>query len=493
MSEQITETPPDAEGLAALEARVKQDLLCLSYPAKDWVEPIATDVDGPVLDCALIGGGQFGVALAFGLKRERVANIMVFDKSPEGFEGPWMSFARMDMLRTPKDLTGPDLGVGSLTFRAWYEAQHGRAGWDRLNRIPRPVWMGFLRWFRQVLELPVQNDTEVIAVEPISDKLFRLGMLHKGMHKTVYARTVVFCSGAEGSGARIVPAFIRDALPAPLYSHLYAHTNDAIDFDKLKGKRIGILGAGASAFDNAATALEAGALEAHLCFRRDSMPTQNPRRWMEFSGFLAHYPELSDAERWAYMHRLYDISQPPPEPTFRRATALPGFKLRPSTPWLKVSATAGGQVEVQTPQGTELFDFVIAATGIAVDLHLRSEFAGVLPGMALWGDRYTPPAELADDRLAGFPYLGRFCDLEEKTPGAAPWASRVFTITRGATLSMGPSAASNSNMKYTAPRIIAGVTRQLFLDARQSYYERFAGTRHDELDRGEVARKLKAA
>ena len=31
----------------------------------------------------------------------------------------------MIMLRTPKDLTGPDLGVGSLTFRAFYEAQHG--------------------------------------------------------------------------------------------------------------------------------------------------------------------------------------------------------------------------------------------------------------------------------------------------------------------------------------------------------------------------------
>lgn len=477
------------EGLTALEARIRQDLLCLDYPAKTWVEPITADVDGPVLDCALIGGGQFGAALAFGLKREHVGNIMVYDRGPQGFEGPWMSFARMDMLRTPKDLTGPDLGVGSLTFRAWYEAQHGREGWDKLNRIPRPVWMDFLRWYRRVLELPVQNDTEVVAVEPVSDKLFKLTMNHAGKTQTVHARTVVFCSGAEGSGARVVPGFIRDVLPA----HLYAHTNDAIDFGRLKGKRVGILGAGASSFDNAATALEQGAAEAHVCFRREQMPTQNPRRWMEFSGFLAHYPELSDAERWAYMHRLYDISQPPPEPTFRRATALPGFHLHPGTPWNKVNATADGQVEVQTPKGTMHFDFVIAGTGIAVDLSLRPEFAGMLPAMALWRDRYEPPANLRDDRLGGFPYLGRYCDVQEKTPGAAPWAQRVFTITRGATLSMGPSAASNSNMKYTAPRIIAGVTRQLFLDARQSYYERFAGTRHDELDRAEVEKKLRAA
>src|ERR1700761_3355384 len=98
MSEQ-TPAPADAEGLPALEARIRQDLLCLDYPAKPWVEPIAADVEGPVLDCALIGGGQFGVALAFGLKREHVGNIMVYDRGPEGFEGPWMSFARMDMLR----------------------------------------------------------------------------------------------------------------------------------------------------------------------------------------------------------------------------------------------------------------------------------------------------------------------------------------------------------------------------------------------------------
>jgi len=395
----------------------------------------------------------------------------------------------MDMLRTPKDLTGPDLGIGSLTFRAWYEAQHGSEGWDKLTRIPRPAWMDFLRWYRRVLGLPVTNDTEVIAVEPVSPRLFRLTLKQPAGISHVHARTVVFCSGAEGSGGRVVPDLIAKALPP----HLYAHTNDDIDFAALKDKNIGLLGAGASAFDNAATALELGAAEAHLCFRRDQLPVQNPRRWMEFSGFLAHYPELPDEERWAYMHRLYDISQPPPEPTFRRATALPGFHLHPSTPWHKVSVGADGKVEAVTPNGTMRFDFVIAATGIAVDLHMRLEFAGLLPGMALWGDRYQPPGHLADSRLAGFPYLGRYCELQEKTLGVAPWAGRVFTITRGATLSMGPSAASNSNMKYTAPRIIAGVTRQLFLDGRQAYYERFAGTAHDELDRKEVADKLRHA
>ena len=36
-------------------------------------------------------------------------------------------------------------------------------------------------------------------------------------------------------------------------------------------------------------------------------------------------------------------------------------------------------------------------------------------------------------------------------------------------------------MKYTAPRIISGVTRQLFLDAAPRYYERFMAEGHHEL------------
>ena len=464
-------------GLHALERRVRQELDYLAYPEKPWVEPPVRGDAAGALNCAIVGGGQFGLAVAAGLKRECVGGVAIFDRSPRGREGPWMTFARMEMLRTPKHLTGPDLGVASLTFRAWYEAQHGAAAWEQLFRISRPDWQAYLGWYRDVMELDVRNDAEVIDIEPLPPDLFRLSVRVAGAFETVLARTVVLASGAEGSGARVVPAFIRDALPR----ELYAHTNDEFDFARLAGKRIGILGAGASAFDNATAALTAGAATATLCFRRAQLPVANPRRWMEFSGFLAHYPELSDAERWAYMHRLYDISQPPPEPTFRRAVSLPGFAMRRATPWRSVAVTPAGTVRVETDGAPLEFDFVIAGTGIAVDMALRPELARIAPHVARWGDRYTPPPERADTRLAGFPYMDRFCAFTARDPAAAPWASRVFAIFRGATLSMGPSAASNSNMKYTAPRIISGVTRQLFLDAAPRYYERFMAEGHHEL------------
>jgi len=196
---------------------------------------------------------------------------------------------------------------------------------------------------------------------------------------------------------------------------------------------------------------------------------------------LAHYPELSDAARWATMHRLYQISQPPPLPTFRRVAALKGFALQPATPWLAVARTDKGTVQVRSTTRTLEYDHLIIATGMTVDMALRPELAHIAPHVALWGDRYIPPPTLADTRLAKFPYLGRYADFLQKTSASPTWVSRLFTITRGATLSMGPSAASNSNVKYTVPRIVSGVTRMLFLDGEAEYWQRYNDESHNEL------------
>jgi len=110
--------------LADLETRILRDLSLTDYPARSWV-PSRRYNDQPVLDVLIVGAGQGGLAVTFHLMRERVSNIMLIDQRKEGEEGPWTNFARMLTLRTPKYLTGPDLGIPSLTPRAWYEAKHG--------------------------------------------------------------------------------------------------------------------------------------------------------------------------------------------------------------------------------------------------------------------------------------------------------------------------------------------------------------------------------
>lgn len=77
-----------------------------------------------------------------------------------------------------------------------------------------------------------------------------------------------------------MPSVVTDNLPRSLY----AHTCQAIDFSSLKGKRIAILGGGASAFDNAQHALECGVGEVHVFVRREELPRINPIRKMEQAG-----------------------------------------------------------------------------------------------------------------------------------------------------------------------------------------------------------------
>ena len=36
--------------------------------------------------------------------------------------------------------------MASLTFRAWYTAQWGKAAWQALDKIPKEMWMNYLVW-----------------------------------------------------------------------------------------------------------------------------------------------------------------------------------------------------------------------------------------------------------------------------------------------------------------------------------------------------------
>jgi cation diffusion facilitator CzcD-associated flavoprotein CzcO len=464
-------------GLAALEAQVRRDIELLVDPASSWVRPRQHASGRHVFDVAIIGGGQSGLGAAFALRRDGVSNVVVLDENAEGREGPWITYARMITLRTPKHLTGIETGLPSLTFRAWYEAQHGGAAWDELEKIPRGDWMGYLRWLRQTLSLPVRNAARVTWITRTPEGVFALTI--NGEPDAILARTVVLATGIQGGGEWHVPPFISDNLPR----EFYAHTSDPIDFDALRGKRVGILGAGASAFDNAQHALASGVAEVHVFVRRSSLPTINPIRHMERVGLTKRYAMLSDADKYRALDHYLRLAMPPTNDTFRRASAYDGFRLHLGAPWASVRLQDGGAI-VSTPKGEHAFDFLVVSTGILNDLRLRPELASFHDDIALWRDRVDIQERNRD--IDAMPYLGPGFQLTGRTNEASQRISGLFMFNYSALASMGLSASALSGLRYALPRLVEGVAGHLFLDDQKSILEGFYA--YDEVEFSENPR-----
>ncbi|MEO1102748.1 MAG: NAD(P)/FAD-dependent oxidoreductase, partial [Pseudomonadota bacterium] len=404
-----------------------------------------------------------GLAVAFQLMRDRVSRVRILDRSPRGFEGPWKTTARMITLRSPKQTTGPDLDVPSLTFQSWYEATRSPAAWDALGKIPKEAWRDYLDWYRDVLGLRVENDTEVTAIRPHADHVAVDTRSPTG-HRTTFARQVVLATGIEGTGRWWMPPFL-EALPADLR----AHAAEGIDFKKLSGKVVAVLGAGASAFDNAASALEAGAREVHIFVRRPQLQRVQPYKQVSYAGFLRHMADLPDAERWRMLTYLLDLREAFPKETWERVTEHANVTIHTARGWTDARAEHGRLV-LETPKGDFSADFAIAGTGLDMDLAARAELAAIAGRVALWRDRYEPPAAERNERCARYPYLGPTFELTAIDDSDIEALARVRVFTFGATMSFGPSGASINALKFAAPRLTSGITCALFNEDAAAHF-----------------------
>lgn len=456
---------PDATArLEALANRARADLHMLRHPDTDWM-PTSTGPDGKsMLDVLIAGGGQGGLAVAGQLIRERVGNIVVIDKARCGQEGAWNDFARMPVVRSPKHYPGPDMGVPNLTYEAWHRAAYGDDDWELVQLVPIELWVAYLTWVRETLDLPVRNETALTDIEPFERGL-KLTLQTAGGDETVYTRRLVLCTGHDGTGRWWLPDYI-EALP----EHLRAQAAHPIDFDTLKGKRVAVLGIGASGGDNAICALEAGAASVHMFCRRDTHRRQQVYRWCITAGFLRHFKDLDDAWRWRFMQYILNIRMGMPPETWKRVNAFANFQLRTNAEWHGVRAQGDGVV-IETNDGPFEADFIICATGHDQDVAARPELAGIAADIALWADRYTPPPELVDERLSRYPYIGPNFEFLEKHPGAAPYLARIHDFTFGPTMSYGPSGCSISTLRLTVPMIVAGVTRGLFTEDVEAHWD----------------------
>lgn len=450
------------QGLDALEARLRQDLAWLELPGKRWMPSCV--IDGtPVLDVAIVGGGMAGMAASAALSHLGV-EAPIFDRAPQGYEGPWATTARMETLRSPKQLTGPALGLPALTFRAWFEAQYGAQAWEALDKIPRLQWMDYLRWYRRVLGLDIRNGHHVQAVRPRADGVVELEMTTPTGRQIVLARRVVLATGRDGLGGAYVPE-IASKLPRDRW----AHSSDTTDYQALAGKRVGVVGAGASAMDSAATALEAGAASVDLLIRRDDIPRVNKGKGAGNPGLVHGHVNLPDEWKWQIRHYLNTQQVPPPRGSTLRVSSHANARFNLSCP-IQDLAMVDGDIHVSTPKGVFVLDFLVFSTGFRIDWTVRPEFAALAPHVRAWGDRYTPQAGQEDQELTDSPDLGRAFELQEKTPGCCPGLDRVHCFSYPAALTHGTVSGDIPAVSDGAKRLAQGIASLFYTEDVAQHY-----------------------
>ncbi len=467
--------PGDVMSLNKQDKALIRDLKLINFPPRQWMIESHSETDIPYYDVAIIGGGMAGLTSAAALFKEGIFNIKIFDQNSKGYEGPWINYARMKTLRSTKDLMGPALDIPHLTFHAWFEAQWGQDGWKKLGKIPNDMWMTYLNWYRDILQLPVESDCKLISIIPVQEE-FELEFQQAGQPLIIKARKVVLATGRAGFGGPHIPDFVKH-----LPHSVYAHTIDHIDFETLKNRRIGIIGVGASGFDAAAVALETGAKSVDLIMRRSHIPNVNKFASQSYQGFSQGYHKLSDEQRWDFMSVAFDSGPSPPIEALKRVQGYSNLHLRPNTKILKITFD-GSQLQIETNQGQYTYDFIILATGFYIDGHQQPELREVIDHIALWKDRMPETMVKEHSRLGLFPYLGSSFEFLPKKPGAAPYLKNLYCFNYAATMSHALLSSDIPSISIGAKRLAEGIAADFFIQDSDHYLQRLKNYQEQDFD-----------
>jgi cation diffusion facilitator CzcD-associated flavoprotein CzcO len=452
------------------DAGAREALRLIGPDPANWV-PDHPGPNGQIIDhnVLIVGGGQTGCAFAFALRRAGIGKVTVIDAAPDAERaGIWQTAARMNVLRTPKTLPGPENGIAALSFQAWYEARHGAAAYRGFERIPRQAWIDYLAWYRDFLSLKVRYGTRLQRIEP-TEGGFRLHLDIAGTPALETARKTIIATGFDGSGGIAIPEVLT-GLP----SSLFAHAADDIDFAALKGKDIAVIGGAASAFDAAAVALETGAKSVHLFARRPQLAATPINRSRGYPGAYDNYYALPDAVRWHQAIRYRRAGSTPPQDAIERVLKFPNFHLHLAAPWVSAREDAG-KIVGEAADGVHYFDFAIAGTGYAADPNLRPEFTDFAEHILLWRDRFAPPPDEVEPFLGAHPYLGPGNEFLEKVTGSAPYLKDIHCFNPAGFVSFGVPIGDVPSMKRGIPTVTAQISRDLFLADFDHHQRRMTG------------------
>lgn len=468
--------PESFANLPRADKALMRDLILLDYPPLNWRDELPPHAEAMDYDVVIIGGGMAGLTAGAALYKEGIFRIAIFDQSPKGMEGPWVTYARMKTLRTEKEVMGTALGIPHLTFYAWFDAQYGAAAWEKMDKIPNRLWMDYLNWYRDVMQLPVINECILTRLTPLQQG-FELEMLKQGNLFKVTARKVILATGRLGFGGPQLPEFA-----AALPKTSYVHTSETFDFTSLADKSVGVIGAGASSFDAALAALQSGAKDVHLIVRRKELPKVYKFAAVPAPGFYHGYYHLNDTWRWRFMTAALDAGIPPTRDAVNPCLQYPNFSILLDSPILE-AVSDGNTVVLQLPKEKRQYDFLIFATGFDVNGHQQSELSQIIDQISLWKDHLPPQLIFEHTKMGEFPYLGPSFEFTPKEQGGGLFLKDLYCFNYAALLSHGLVNSDMRGISVGATRLAQGIAADFFIQECEWYLEqmkRFEGSELDE-------------
>ncbi|MFM0348178.1 SidA/IucD/PvdA family monooxygenase [Paraburkholderia sp. RL17-347-BIC-D] len=461
-----------------LEHEARRAFAFLGDEPQNWV-PQTNGVDH---DVVVVGAGQSGVAVAASLRRAGVHNVIIFDDSEPDAPGMWRDKAYMSTLRTPKANIGPEIGIPNLSYRSWFEAQFGEDAYSAIELIDRISWDNYLRWLRRLLGVEIRFQTKLTSVKGVGTAL-DLSLDTPGGHRTIRTRKLVLATGVAGIGKPDIPDVIRKGLRPDRYAHAYS----VLDASKVANSRVAILGAGSSAFDAAAFALENGADEVKLFCRAEDLPRSTSLRAISYPA-IEHFHLLQDRDKWSIAQLIKARGSVPTAASIARVKGFDNFGIYLSSPWDAVSEE-DGSILIRTPNSSFSFDFVILGTGFRIDPQLPPELSEIASEIAIWRDRFDLPANERDANLGCYPYLGSGYRFLARNPDRSRFVENIHCFNAAALPSFGRLLGDVASLRTGVPRLVEAISSDLFSADEALHVARFSATPPDDLT-GEEYRLL---
>lgn len=445
------------------------------YPPKGFV-PNRQGPDGkPLCDVLIIGAGMNGLAAAFALRRLGITNIRHIDAGRQGFAGPWLNYARMEYLRSGKNLTGPAQGHALLTPRAWWQASRPEQSWDELDYFTRQDWAAYLNWYGRMTAADITWQTELTAITAEDDFVIATLAGMNGKEEFVHCRQLVLANGREGLARPRIPAAFQRFADDPRIQH----SSQSLAKEQVSGRHVAVIGLAASAFDNAATAAEAGA-RVTLVGRAKTLPRLNKMKHTVTAGFAEGFPLLADSDKLAWLRHITACRIAPPRHTVQRVAKL------------DIELVCGAEISEVAEQGEALLltaggksiraDLVILGTGFTMDLAAMPALADLASSVTSWQDRLPSSAwQTGDDEWRRFPYLGKGFEFFAQHPQRQRALGRIRCFNHAAQLSLGNLANDIPHASFGAERLARALAADFFVEDNTHHYQALVDYNEPEL------------